>query len=270
MIEHLGLLPIGVLVGALGTLIGAGGGFLLMPLLLFLYPEDPPELLTGISLAVVFANSASGSYAYAKKGRIDYPSAFAFAIASLPGAVFGAWLVGWIPAEAFRFGFGLSLLLAGGFLIWRAGRAVLTRSTKGADVHRRLTDADGQTWTWSYRRSLGLAVAAVVGVLSSLLGIGGGIIHVPAMIAWLGYPVHLATATSHLVLGITAAFGLLTRWALGGADAGFSRAVPLMIGAVIGAQLGAKLSDRIGGPMIVRALAVALCLVGLRLLWAGA
>ncbi len=64
--DALWAIPLGFLVGAYGTLIGAGGGFVLMPVLLVLYPGQSPELLTSISLAVVFFNAASGSWAYAR------------------------------------------------------------------------------------------------------------------------------------------------------------------------------------------------------------
>ncbi|HEX3072885.1 MAG TPA: TSUP family transporter, partial [Ignavibacteriales bacterium] len=60
------LIPLGFAVGTIGTLIGAGGGFILMPVLLFLYPNMSPDSLVGISLAVVFFNSFSGSLSYAR------------------------------------------------------------------------------------------------------------------------------------------------------------------------------------------------------------
>jgi len=66
------LVLIGFAVGAFGTLIGAGGGFILTTILLLLYPHDSPQTLTAISLAAVFFNAASGSAAYARQRRIDY------------------------------------------------------------------------------------------------------------------------------------------------------------------------------------------------------
>jgi len=81
---------IGVGVGAFGTVIGAGGGFILTPILLLLYPHDSAQTLTAISLAAVFFNAASGSVAYARQRRIDFHSGTVFAIATLPGAVAGA------------------------------------------------------------------------------------------------------------------------------------------------------------------------------------
>ena len=89
-IDIIGLIGLGFAVGTYGTLIGAGGGFVLMPILLLIYPDDSPELLTSISLAVVFFNTLSGSEAYAFMKRIDYKSGLLFAGAAIPGAVFGA------------------------------------------------------------------------------------------------------------------------------------------------------------------------------------
>ena len=74
--HYLGLIALGIAVGAYGTLIGAGGGFVLMPVLLLLYPNQSADVLTSISLAVVFFNALSGSEAYALMKRIDYRSGF--------------------------------------------------------------------------------------------------------------------------------------------------------------------------------------------------
>ena len=89
MVQNLYLIPLGFVIGAYGTLIGAGGGFVLMPLLLLLYPEESPEVITGISLAVVFFNALSGSVAYAKMKRIDYRSGLLVSLATIPGAILG-------------------------------------------------------------------------------------------------------------------------------------------------------------------------------------
>src|SRR6188768_2437114 len=96
------LLGLGFLVGSVGTLIGAGGGFILVPILLLLYPTARPELITSISLAIVFLNASSGSIAYARMGRIDYRSAIIFGAATLPGAVIGAISTGYIPRNTFN------------------------------------------------------------------------------------------------------------------------------------------------------------------------
>ncbi|HEX2387234.1 MAG TPA: TSUP family transporter, partial [Candidatus Binatia bacterium] len=88
--QYLWLIPVGFVIGAYGTLIGAGGGFLLVPLLLLYYPQESADTITSISLAVVFFNALSGSTAYARARRIDYYSGLLFALAAVPGAVLGA------------------------------------------------------------------------------------------------------------------------------------------------------------------------------------
>src|SRR5919106_4850228 len=95
--HYLWLLPLGLLIGALGTLIGAGGGFILVPILLLVYPNEKTELITSISLAVVFFNALSGSSAYARMKRIDYKSCVIFSIATIPGAILGALSTAYIP-----------------------------------------------------------------------------------------------------------------------------------------------------------------------------
>src|SRR5262245_8683574 len=116
-IEYLWLLPLGVLIGAFGTLIGAGGGFILMPILLLVYPRDKTELITAISLAVVFFNALSGSFAYARMKRVDYKSGIAFSIATIPGAILGALATAYIPRRIFDLMFGVLMIIAA-FMLW--------------------------------------------------------------------------------------------------------------------------------------------------------
>src|SRR5512136_2027779 len=101
VVRALSLILLGFGTGAYGTLIGAGGGFVLVPVLLLLYPHDAPHLITSISLAVVLFNAASGSEAYARLGRIDYRSGWLFAAATIPGAVLGALTTGLLPRRLF-------------------------------------------------------------------------------------------------------------------------------------------------------------------------
>jgi uncharacterized membrane protein YfcA len=102
---------IGFAVGSFGTLIGAGGGFILTPILLLLYPHDSARTLTAISLATVFFNAASGTTAYARQRRTDFRSGSVFALATLPGAVGGVLVVGAASRGAFDPSMGAVLLL---------------------------------------------------------------------------------------------------------------------------------------------------------------
>ncbi len=269
---YLLLVALGFAVGAFGTLIGAGGGFILMPILLLSYPQRSANELTAVSLAMICCNATSGSISYGRMKRIDYTSGVLFLVAGIPGAVLGAVTVAYVPRQAFNLVFGLVLIAAGLVIFFRSPRhAGPSVSTHGGTRFRRtLIDADGARHEFAYNLPLGIVLSLFVGFASSLLGIGGGIIHVPAMVHLLNFPVHLATATSHFVLAAMTLAGTIVHLADGSLRAGLAIAVCLAIGAVGGAQLGARLSHRIHGRWIMRALAVALALVGIRVLIAAA
>ncbi len=268
MVHYLWLIPVGFLVGAYGTLIGAGGGFVLVPFLLLVYPKDSPELLTSISLAVVFFNALSGSVAYARMKRIDYTSGLLFATATVPGAILGALTTAYIPRRVFDTIFGILMLAASVFLVAHPAEERESESTEPLEGYvRTVVEADGKVHRYSYNRALGVGISVFVGYFSSLLGIGGGIIHVPVLAHVLNFPVHVATATSHFTLAIMAAAGTAVHIAQGTFRHGATRAACLALGVLIGAQLGAWLSDRVHGRWILRGLAIALGFVGLRILW---
>jgi uncharacterized protein len=240
------LVGIGFGVGAFGTIIGAGGGFILTPILLLLYPHDSAQTITAISLATVFFNAASGSAAYARQRRIDYRSGVVFALATLPGAVGGAFLVGSVSRRLFDATMATVLAL---LAVWLVA---------------------GERWPLPVpRRPLrrGALYSLGVGFLSSFLGIGGGVIHVPLLVRALGFPVHLATATSHFVLAVMAGTGSLTHVALGSFAHGHGvhRTLALSVGVVAGAQLGAHVSLRLHGAVIQWLLSVALVALAVRL-----
>ena len=266
MEQYLWLIPLGFVVGAYGTLIGAGGGFVLVPALLLLYPAKSPEVITSISLAVVFVNALSGSLAYARLGRIDYRSGLLFSAATVPGAVLGVLTTAYVPRRLFAAAFGLLILTASVFLMLRPTPKTAKNRTASRGLSRCLVEADGTSHSFSYNPRIGVGLSLVVGYVSSLLGIGGGIIHVPALAYLLNFPVHIATATSHFILAVTALTGTSVHLARGTLQQGASAAVPLAIGVLLGAQVGAVISCRTQNTWIIRGLALALGFVGIRTL----
>ncbi|MGH7852400.1 MAG: sulfite exporter TauE/SafE family protein, partial [Candidatus Binatia bacterium] len=243
-LSNLWLLPLGLLIGAFGTLIGAGGGFVLVPILLILYPNDNTELITSISLAVVFFNALSGSVAYARMKRVDYKSGVMFAIATIPGAILGAVLVSYVPRYAFDITFGV-IMIAAGIFLWLTAKDDHSRAqahtNQLANGHtparwsvRELIDADGTRHHYAYNPVIGIVLSVFVGFISSLLGVGGGFIHVPALTGLLHFPVHVATATSHFVLAIMALTGTLVHIATGTFAHGVRKTAILAVGVVLG------------------------------------
>lgn len=267
MEQFLWLLPLGFMVGTFGTLIGAGGGFILVPVLLLLYPDKSPETITSISLAAVFFNAASGSFAYARMKRIDYKSGLIFAVSTIPGSVLGAYTTSLIPRNVFNGVFSVLLIAASIFLMIKPKNTkTIQGETPKNHIIRSITDIDGAGYIFSYNPLLGVIISIFVGYLSSLLGIGGGIIHVPVLVHVLNFPVHIATATSHFVLAVMSLSGSVVHIATGVLAKGILQTIALSAGVLVGAQLGARLSKRFHGVWIIRSLAIALGLVGIRIL----
>jgi uncharacterized membrane protein YfcA len=267
------LLLIGFVVGALGTLIGAGGGFMIVPILIITHPEFSPETLTAVSMAIIAANAVSGTFAYGRSGRIDFRAGILFALFTIPGSILGVYSTAYIPKKAFHLIFGLLLMILALFLLVSKKNPKLTGARKPALPKKGyrdhiLTDRNGERYEYSYKPVTGILISLIVGYLSPLLGIGGGIIHVPALVHWLNFPVHIATATSHFILAVMSVVSVITHIVHG------SYQDPLVLrmvlglgaGAVAGAQLGAFLSHRIRGTLIIRALGICLLLVGIRIL----
>jgi hypothetical protein len=266
-LQYLWLLLLGLGVGTLGTLIGAGGGFILMPILLLTRPDEKAVTLTAISLAVVCSNAMSGSYWYARMKRVDFKSGLLFLLTGIPGAAAGAYVVRFIPREPFNVAFSLFLIAGGIYIFLRTFGNGRHNHGSRPTFMRTLVDAEGVCHNYGYNLGLGMTLSFVVGLASSILGIGGGIIHVPAMVNLLSFPVHLATATSQFILAVMTLVGTVVHLF----DGSLTRAeVPgllaLCAGAVIGARVGAHLSKRIHGRWIMRILAVAVSLAGVRVL----
>jgi uncharacterized protein len=259
---------LGVGVGAFGTIVGAGGGFVLTPILLLLYPHDSARTLTAISLTAVFFNAASGSAAYLRQRRVDVRSGLVFAVATLPGAVGGALLVGVVSRQVFD---GIMGGVLGLLAVWLlTGERWRPRPARYLVRARVLVDREGLRHEYQVPLLRGALYSLVVGFVSSFLGIGGGVIHVPLLVRALGFPTHIATATSHFVLAWMAGAGTATH-ALSGSFAhgeGIRRAASLSVGVVVGAQVGARLSRRLPGRHIEWLLAVALLALAVRLLLA--
>lgn len=259
------LIMLGLFVGFLGTLIGAGGGFILVPILLLIYPDLPPEAITSISLGVIFLNAASGSAAYARMKRIDYRSAIVFALATLPGAVLGAFSTSFISRATFDLILGALLILMALFLLINPHFRTEPRVRKKNWTHRSLTDNKGEHYEYSFNLWTGIILSFFVGYLSSLLGIGGGIIHVPALTVLLNFPVHVATATSHFILAVMALAGTIVHIAQGNLKGNWLMVLCIGGGVILGAQIGAYVSHHVKQKFIITALAIALLLVGVRL-----
>jgi uncharacterized membrane protein YfcA len=263
---YLWLIPVGFAIGAVGTIIGAGGGFLLVPLLLLLYANESPEIITGISLAVVFFNAGSGSLAYGRMKRIDFKSGIIFSIATMPGAVLGALSTAYVPRRQFDALFGILMVATSLPLMFRPAGIKATERKKTSAMSQTRQEEHRIPLLSHHHLSLGVGLSTLAGYVSSLLGIGAGFIYVPVFVYFLDFPVHTATATSQFILAISAFTGSVTHILSGIFQRGLRRTIALAVGVILGAQVGARSSERLNDQWIIRGLAVALIVAGTRLI----
>jgi uncharacterized protein len=216
------LIAVGLAAGTLGSMLGVGGGIIMVPALTIL--NVPPTQAASTSLIAVTSTSISSTIEYSRQKRIDYRLSLAMAACAIPGGVLGAILSDYLPEESFKMYFGIILILTGIYILYR--NLILTQ---GAVKKRSVAF-----------RAVVFVTAFCSGIISSLFGIGGGIIFVPAMVLVLGLTMHRAAATSQLTLLLTSTSGVLTHSFLGHPD--YLQAVALSAGAFVGAQIGARLS----------------------------
>jgi uncharacterized membrane protein YfcA len=263
---YLLLTPLGIAVATYGTLIGAGGGILIVPTLLLLYPDESASTLASIALAAIFCNAASGTIAYGRMHRIDYRAGLLFAAAAVPAGFVGAQITSVLSRLAFDLAFGIVVLALATFIFLRplpkpSRRPPIRRAT----VHQ-LTDVKGHSFTYAFSARRGVLISFSIGLVSSMLGIGGGPFYVTMLVYPLHFPLHVATATTQFMLMIISLSWSLAHLIAGGFDHGLWRTLFLGGGVVVGAQIGARLSQYIAGTSIGRILAGGLIVIGLRLI----
>lgn len=241
------LVLIGFAAGTLGSMIGVGGGIIIVPFLTFFGMQ--PAQIASTSLFAVTSTSVSSSIEYSRQKRIDYKLAISMAAAALPGTVLGAVLSHSISLESFRLYFAILLAIAGLYVLYKT---------------RILREPQTKSPTFSTKLAV-VALSFVAGVISSLFGVGGGIIFVPAMLLLLGIAMQRAAPTSQLILLITSIGGLVAHIALGHPD--YVSGILLAAGAVIGGQVGARLSKRVRDYYLQAALGIVLIGVSAKLIY---
>lgn len=237
-----------------GSMVGLGGGFILVPVLRLFFGLDP-AIASGTALVLVVANSGSGALTYLLQHRVHIRVGLLIAAGGWPGSIIGALLAKAISPELF------DLLLAA-LLFGVALDMMLRRAEKIAA--RRGSPADLQALP-GMKPVRAIIIGFVVGLISSLFGIGGGVMIVPALVYFSDLPAHAISATSHFGIVLTSPIGLATHAVEH--DIRLSYIVPLVIGGLLGGPIGAKISLRLKSPQLVIFVAVALAIGAISLIY---
>ncbi|MCL6548310.1 MAG: sulfite exporter TauE/SafE family protein [Alicyclobacillus sp.] len=255
------LAAVGFTAGALGSLVGLGGGFVIVPFLTLLL-DFPARFAAGTSTAVIVVNSLASTWVYERQRRIDLRSACLFAAAAVPGSFLGARLSGLLSTRTYDASFGLLMILVSLLLLFKPEQA--KRSYFRQTARRAVTDAAGNRFEYAFNLPAGLTAAFFTGFLSSLFGIGGGTVMMPVMVLLLGFPAHIAVATSMFVVMVSSLIGSASHALLG--DVVWSAALFLAAGAWLGGQFGASMAQRVPAKLLLRILAGLMILTAIRLI----
>lgn len=240
-------LPLGAVLGAIGSLTGIGGGFLLMPALLVLFPHQNAGALAVVTLTVVFFNALSGTVLSLRRSTVRVRTGLAYGLLSLPLVWLGARLQGLADRHTFDLAFGILLIAGAVFLAFKPAAPRSEPAGRGV-------------WITGAAASLG------IGLVSGFFGVGGGFLFVPLLAFALRYPVASAAATSQLIVGIGAAWALVLAMLAHPLPVDPMLVGGLVAGVLVGAPLGTAAAERWPGTVILRILATLLAVAGIKFL----
>lgn len=251
----LALLNTELLAGMLGAILGLGGGIFLVPVLTLLL-HLPIHVAIGTSLIGVIATSAGVAVLGAPGQGADVVLALRLEMLTAAGAIAGSWLAGRVSAQV------LSLLFASVVFITAVYVLYKDRYQARSQEPEYLFQAY-QPRCWP----VGLAVSTLAGIISGLLGVGGGFIKVPIMYAVMDVPLGVATATSNFMVGITAAASVFVYYGRG--DIHPWVVIPTTLGVFIGAMVGVYILKYLRVAWLRKGLIGLLLVMGVQMLLRG-
>jgi uncharacterized protein len=231
----------------LGSMLGLGGGVFLVPIFTLFFGIDPKVAIAASAVSVI-TNSVVGSTVHLRNGFTNVHLAMLLGMTTITGAILGALLAIVANASVLNFIFGLVLGAAAISMLVRRQARVPNSPVDTPDPFRlRASYQDRATgFDVTYvpaRVKTGLGASTFAGVLSGMLGVGGGVVQVPMMNLLMRVPMKAAAGTSALLVGMTAVATATVFYADGRIDA--TVVVPAMIGIFIGSQVGSNLTSRV-------------------------
>lgn len=220
MIDQLWFILLGFAAGVLGSMIGLGGGIVMVPVLTFL--GFPPTTAASNSLFAALSNAVASTISYSKQKRIEISLGLKLGLLSVPGTVLGAIISTDVTPDVFKILFGFVLIASAAYIFLRK------------KIERKEKTLSKQIMLFA------IGASFFAGIISAFFGIGGGIIFVPLMVVGMGMAMKRAAPTSQLILLFSSLSGVIVHSFLGHPD--FTQAGFLALGSFAGGLVGARLS----------------------------
>jgi uncharacterized membrane protein YfcA len=244
----------GLIAGLFGSVLGLGGGILIIPMLTLVF-GIPMKEAVGTSLICVIATSSGAASSYVKKHIADIRLGMTLELATTVGAIAGGLVAGIIKPEVLAMLFSLLLVYVA---------FSMTRRREEKNLERSLSiPKDYQIANFP----LGMGASFFAGNVSGLLGVGGGVIKVPTMYLLMGVPLKVAAATSNFMIGVTATAGAFVYFARGEVDLLVSGST--MIGVFLGALIGSRMLHLLKTEYLKKAFIAVLLYLSIEMLFKG-
>src|SRR5262245_26020768 len=262
-----------IIAGVFGSLLGLGGGIIVIPVLTLLFKIDIRYAI-GASIVSVIATSSGAAAAYIREHMTNLRVAMVLEVATTSGALTGAYLAGKLNGRWLYIIFGLVMGYSSLMMFRKRHETVaaITRAAPWADylrLHSHYYD-EALNREIVYRvvgTRIGLGLMYLAGVVSGLLGIGSGALKVPAMDLAMHLPIKVSTATSNFMIGVTAAASAGVYFMRGDIDPFV--AAPVATGVLVGATIGARLLGRLHSSTIRVVFVAVLLWVSIQMLLKG-
>lgn len=257
ILKFLLIFTISFLIGIISSLLGVGGGFLMVPVMIY-FINLSPKIATGTSLFVILLSSTSTNLAYIKQNRIDFLIVAICSAFSIPASIYGSYLAFLLPSTIIRKAFGAYLVFISLFMNFsqKLGRI----NYKDPIEIKRSINSEVGNFSYSIKVLTTIVASAFAGLASALLGIGGGTVMVPILSSLSSVPIHIATASSASAIFFTSLAGAIMRFNFNQID--FLIGLAFLLGMIPGTQLGAKISKRISAKNLSRIFSLLILILG--------
>jgi len=245
----------GMFAGLLGSVLGLGGGVLIIPMLTLVFGVPMREAI-GVSLVCVIATSSGAASLYVKKRLCDIRLGMTLELATTLGAIVGGVVAGIIKSQILFILFSALLIYTAWTMFRKKDQVKSTGNSECGDGSYRIA-----------RLPLGMGASFFAGNISGLLGVGGGIVKVPVMYLLMSLPLKTAVATSNFMIGVTASAGAFVYFSRG--EVHPLVAGSTMLGVFMGATLGSRLLPKIKAEYLKKTFVFILLYLSMEMLFKG-
>ncbi|WP_436861058.1 sulfite exporter TauE/SafE family protein [Staphylococcus caeli] len=263
------LVLIGGLSAIIGSLVGIGGGIIIVPTLVFLGVDNDllhgitPQIAIGTSSVILIVTGLSSTMGYLKTKQVDVKNGSIFLFGLLPGSLIGSILSRYLTLESFNLYFGIFLIVVAIILMVRNKIKPLKIFEK-PKYERTYVDGHGKTHHYHVPPVVAFIATLFIGVLTGLFGIGGGALMTPLMLIVFRFPPHVAVGTSMMMIFFSSLMSSAGHIVQG--HVAWLYAIVLIIASYIGAKIGVKVNQSVKSDTVVTLLRTVMLAMGVYLI----